>query len=71
MLSRKCLLCLVIIPLFFVSCAGSSRYMRTSETLLGPTNDMALVRFMRERCESRRLNYERASSNSDSAATVP
>ncbi len=47
MLSRKRLLCFVLIPLFLASCAGSSAYMRSSEALLNPTKDMALVRFMR------------------------
>ena len=41
------LICFVLIPLFLASCAGSSAYMRSSEALLNPTKDMALVRFMR------------------------
>lgn len=32
---------------FIVSCAGSSGYMRSSQTLLNPIQDKALVRFMR------------------------
>ncbi len=40
------LTCLVLMPLFLASCAGTS-YMRTTETQLKPTKDKALVRFMR------------------------
>jgi len=46
MLSRKRLLCLMVVLLFLSSCAGTS-YMRTTETQLKPTKDKALVRFMR------------------------
>lgn len=38
---------LLCITVFSVSCAGSSHYMKPSQGLLTPTNDKALVRFMR------------------------
>jgi hypothetical protein len=47
MLSRKSLWGLICSLVFFVSCAGSSQYMKPSETLLSPSNEKALVRFMR------------------------
>lgn len=39
--------CLLCIAVFGISCAGSSHYMKPSQGLLTPTNDKALVRFMR------------------------
>ena len=46
---QKCRLgvLLVSISVFIISCAGSSSYMKPSQGLLAPTNDKALVRFMR------------------------
>jgi len=38
---------LLCIAVFSMSCAGSSSYMKPSQGLLAPTNDKALVRFMR------------------------
>jgi hypothetical protein len=47
MLSKLRFLSLLCISLLIVSCAGSSNYMKPSESLLAPTNEKALVRFMR------------------------
>ncbi|MFO0793627.1 MAG: hypothetical protein U0586_06150 [Candidatus Brocadiaceae bacterium] len=47
MLSKIRLICLLCSMVFIASCAGSSGYMRSSQTLLNPTQDKALVRFMR------------------------
>jgi hypothetical protein len=48
MFSRVRLLFLLLsVALFTVSCAGSSGYMKPSETLLSPTKEKALVRVMR------------------------
>ena len=41
------LCCLLVIVFFMSSCAGSSKYMKPTQTLLSPNNDKALVRFMR------------------------
>ena len=49
-----CLLCAVV---FIASCAGSSVYMRSSEKLLNPTNDKALVRFMRPSGYGTAINF--------------
>lgn len=38
---------LVSVVVFLSSCAGSSKYMRPSESLLTPPEDKAIVRFMR------------------------
>ena len=47
MIQRYRLWFLLFISLFFTACAGSSQYMKPSETMLTPTNDKALVRVMR------------------------
>lgn len=47
MFTRLRLFCLIGITLFIASCAGSSGYMRPSDTMLSPTNEKALVRIMR------------------------
>ena len=47
MLSKYRLWCLLCMLIFIASCAGSSTYMKTSETLMGHPGDKALVRFMR------------------------
>ncbi len=41
------LLYLFCISIFIASCAGSSAYMKPTETMLSPTKEKALVRFMR------------------------
>lgn len=43
----RLLLLFVVVAFLNVACAGSSGYMKSSETLLTPTNEKALVRFMR------------------------
>ncbi len=40
-------MCLASVLVFIYSCAGSSSYMKPAESLLSPTNEKALVRFMR------------------------
>lgn len=40
-------LCFIGLALFAASCAGSSPYMRATQTMLAPTEGKALVRFMR------------------------
>ena len=59
MISIKRLLSLMFLPLFLASCAGvgSSLYMRSSETLLQPSNDKALVRFMRPSKKAWPINF--------------
>ncbi|MCP5007851.1 MAG: hypothetical protein GY941_28535 [Planctomycetes bacterium] len=57
MASSKRLLCLVITALFLASCTGSSKYMRSSEVYLSPTEDMALIRFMRPSGYGHRANF--------------
>ena len=47
MLSKFRLWCLLCMLVFIASCAGSSPYMKRTETLMSPTGDKALVRFMR------------------------
>ena len=47
MLSKIRLICLLCSMVFIASCAGSSGYMKSTETLSSPTKDKALVRFMR------------------------
>lgn len=38
---------MLLVVIFITSCAGSSKYMRPTQTLLNPPEDKALVRFMR------------------------
>ena len=47
MLSKIRLVCLLCSMVFIASCAGSSAYMKSAETLSSPRKDKALVRFMR------------------------
>ena len=47
MLSKYRLWCLLCMLVFVASCAGSSAYMKPLDRLSTPTNDKALVRFMR------------------------
>lgn len=47
MLLKIRVLFLLFLSVFAVSCAGSSEYMRPMESLLAPTKEKALVRFMR------------------------
>lgn len=43
--------------LMLISCAGTSQYMKPSETLLTPTKDKALVRFMRPSGFGYKINF--------------
>ncbi|MBI5409534.1 MAG: hypothetical protein HZA14_09245 [Nitrospirae bacterium] len=47
MLSKFRLVCILGISIIMTACAGSSGYMKPSQSLLNPTTDKALVRFMR------------------------
>lgn len=47
MLTKYRLWCLLCMLIFIASCAGSSAYMKTSESLMIPPGNKALVRFMR------------------------
>lgn len=47
MVSRIKLFLLLCVAVFGISCAGSSGYMKPAESMLAPTSEKALVRFMR------------------------
>lgn len=47
MLTKYRLWCLLCMLVFIASCAGSSAYMKPSESLMSPPGNKALVRFMR------------------------
>ena len=57
MRARISLFCLISVAIVCMSCAGSSKYMKPSETMLSPTSDKAVVRFMRPSALGNAINF--------------